>query len=191
LERIAIIMAAKGGAVGDITPGDCLDLLETSYRVFPGPARSSRHSPFFYQLLHAAGVFPAGAPPTARMFNPLFQGQLTVDQLVDRYDLACRPVRDLLVDYLRERQPAIDYKSLTALATALALWFWKDLENHHPGIDSLRLPPDVAAAWKQRIKTRTATSTDARGQAVSTTLPRAGAPDALMTVRAFYLDLAC
>jgi hypothetical protein len=29
--------------------------------------------------------------------------------MIDRYRLACRPVRDLLVAYLRERQPALDY----------------------------------------------------------------------------------
>ena len=156
IERIALIMAAKGGGVGDITPGDCLELLKYSREVFTGERpRSNRHSPFFYQLLHAAGVFPASAPPTVRMFSTRFPGQLSAGQLVDRYDLACRPIRDLLVDYLRERQPGIDYKTLTGLATALALRFWKDLENHHPGISSLRLLPDVAAAWKQRVQTRT------------------------------------
>ena len=67
------------------------------------------------------------------MISTRFPGQLTVEQLVDRYDLACRPVRDLLVDYLRERQPGIDYSTLTGLATTLALWFWKDLENPSPG----------------------------------------------------------
>ncbi|MGI8312866.1 hypothetical protein [Saccharopolyspora hattusasensis] len=122
LERVAIILAAKGGQVRDITPGDCLELLETSYRVFPGPITSSRHSPFFYQLLHAVGVFSPEAPPTVRMFNPRFQGQLSAEQLIDRYQLACRPVRDLLVDYLRERQPSVDYNTLTGLATALGLW---------------------------------------------------------------------
>ena len=123
IEKVALIMAAKGQLVAGITVGDCLELVRTSREVFPGPSRSTRHSPFFYQLLHAAGVFPADAPPTVRMFNSLFTGQLTVEQMVDRYDLACRPVRDLLVDYLRERQPGIDYNTLTSLATALALWF--------------------------------------------------------------------
>ncbi|OLZ65555.1 hypothetical protein AV521_31355 [Streptomyces sp. IMTB 2501] len=101
-----------------------------------------------------------------------------------------RPVRDLLVDYLRERQPSVDYNTLTSLATALALWFWKDLENHHPGIDSLRLAPDVAAAWKRRLQTRTVRTTNERGDVVETTVERATASDTLMTVRAFYLDLA-
>ena len=188
MEKVAFIMAAKGGMVADITVGDCLELVRTSRDVFPGPSRSTRHSPFFYQMLHAAGVFPARAPPTVRMFNSLFTGQLTVEQMVDRYDLACRPVRDLLVDYLRERQPGIDYNTLTSLATTLALWFWKDLENHHPGISSLRLPPDIAAAWKQRIRIKTVRR--APGGQGETTEERKGAADILITVRAFYLDLS-
>ncbi|MEW1779525.1 hypothetical protein [Streptomyces sp. NPDC086777] len=97
IEKIALIMAAKGGTVVDVTPGDCLELLKTSREVFPGPAKSTRHSPFFYQLLHSLGVFPADAPSSVRMFSTRFPGQLAVEQLVDRYDLACRPVRDLLV----------------------------------------------------------------------------------------------
>ena len=75
-------------------------------------------------------------------------------ELVDRYQLHCRPVRDLIVDYLAERQPAMDYTSLKNLAYYLAQRFWADLEHHHPGIDSLHLPREVAAAWKQRQRTK-------------------------------------
>ena len=164
--------------------------MRVSREVFPGPPRSCRHSPVFYQLLHSTGVLPADAPPTVRMFSPVFAGQMRVEQLVDRYQVVCRPVRDLLVDYLRERQPAIDYNTLTTLATTLVLWFWKDLERHHPGIDSLRLTPEVAAAWKQRIRTRVVRSRSADGQIIETTVERDSATDALTTVRCFYLDLA-
>jgi hypothetical protein len=162
IEKVALIMAAKGGAVCDITVGDCLELLRTAREVFPGPMRPCRHSPAFYQLLHSIGTFPADAPSTVRMFSRTFGGRLTVEQLVDRYQLASRPVRDLLVDYLRERQPGIDYNTLTGLATSLGLWFWKDLERHHPGIDSLQLSPETAAGWKQRIRTRVAGSSGLR-----------------------------
>ena len=144
IERVALIMAAKGGLVADITPGDCMELLDCSRAVF-GDGNRNRHSPFFYQLLHTAGIFPPGAPATVRTIGAKFAGQLSVEQLVDRHDLACRPVRDLLVDYLRERQPGIDYSTLIKLVTTLVPCFWKDLEAHHPGIDSLRLPPDIAA----------------------------------------------
>ena len=156
------------------------------WRAMPPPALL----PISVILLHSIGNFPADAPPTVRMFSPLFAGRLPVEQLVDRYQLASRPIRDLLVDYLRERQPAIDYNTLTALATALTLWFWKDLERHHPGIDSLRLSPETAAAWKQRIRTRVVRSTNESGETVETTVERDGAADVLMTVRSFYLDLA-
>ena len=113
LERVAAIMAAKGGPVAAITPGDCVELLGCCQSVL---AAGPRTNPFFYQLLHAAGAFPTGAPPTVRMLSARFAGQLTVEQMIDRYDLACRPVRDLLVDYLRERQPGIDYSSLVGMA---------------------------------------------------------------------------
>jgi integrase len=186
IEKVALIMAAKGGTVADITVGDCLELVKTSRDVFPGPVRS-QHSSFFYQMLHAAGIFPDGAPPTVRMFSSLFTGQLTVEQMVDRYDLACRPIRDLLVDYLRERQPGIDYHTLACLATTLVRGFWKDLEIHHPGISSLRLPPDIAAAWKQRIQVKPVRGTAGQDGA---TEERRSASHILILVRAFYLDLS-
>jgi hypothetical protein len=186
VEKIAVIMAAKGGLVADITPGDCIELLGACARAFTGKGQINRHSPFLYELLHAAGAFPPGAPPTVRMISALFPGQSSVEDLVDRYDLACRPVRDLLVDYLRERQPGIDYGSLVGLVNALVLRFWKDLETHHPGIASLRLPPDVAAAWKSRLRTRTVRAPGGGEQ----TVDRRSADGILFAVRAFYLDLA-
>ena len=125
------------------------------------------------------------------MFNPNFQGQLTAEQLVDRYGLACRPVRDLLADYLRERQPAVDYATLRGLSTVLAGAFWKDLENHHPGIDSLRLAPDIAAAWRERLQTKAARAPDGpSGAAAGSREPRLSAADYLIRVRGFYLDIA-
>ena len=183
--RIAYILAAKGGTIRDITVGDALELVEVadSYR------RGSQDL-FFYQLLHAMGVFGADAPPTVRLFSPMYHGQLSVEQLIDRYHLACRPVRDLLVDYLRERQCGVDYATLTTLANHLGLRFWKDLEAHHRGIASLRLAPDVAAAWKQRTLTKTIRSKSPHGDLVEITAPRKDVASCLTTVRAFYLDIA-
>ena len=90
---------------------------------------------------------PASAPPR---------------RLIDRYQLPCRPIRDLLVDYLRERQPALDYASLDSSPAELGM-FWADLEAHHPGIDSLHLSAEVAGAWKQRMRTKPKTVTTADG----------------------------
>jgi hypothetical protein len=63
------------------------------------------------------------------------QGQHRTSHLVDRYQITCRPVRDLLVRYLEERRPSMDYASLATLATLLARTFWADIDKHHPGID--------------------------------------------------------
>ena len=108
--------------------------------------------------------------------------------MTGRHQLACRPIRDLLVDYLRERQPAIDYASLEQLGRRLGM-FWADLEAHHPGIDSLHLSTEVADAWKQRMRTKPQTITTATGKTVIDA-ERICHREFLTPVRAFYLDLA-
>lgn len=99
-------------------------------------------------------------------------------------------MRDLLVDYLRERQPSMDYASLHKLSYTLGRLFWRDLEIHHPGIASLHLPTEAATAWKQRITTKTVRTTLEGGQPGARSAPRINAADHVMTVRAFYLDLS-
>ena len=118
------------------------------------------------------------------------RGQPGCEQLIDRYRIACRPVRDVLVDYLRERQPSVDFSTLQHLAYLLGKLFWADLEAHHPGIDSLKLPREIAAAWKQRVMTRTRTTTGPDGEQIKLTEPRLDGRSVLTAVRAFYLDLA-
>ena len=183
LNRITFILAAKGGTVRDITVGDCIELVETAYQF--GRHGTGGESAYFYQLLHAIGAFPTGAPTTVRMISTVRRGQDTPEGLIDRYDLACRPVRDLLVDYLRERQSTLAYTSFLRLASHLGRLFWKDLEEHHPGINSLDLPPDVAVAWKQRVRTR-----PAGGTAGNARVARSDVHPVLGNVRALYLDIA-
>src|SRR4030095_5935954 len=89
----------------------------------------------------------------------------------------------LLVEYLAERAPELDHTSLRSIARNLCRLFWRDLETHHPGIDSLRLAPEVAQAWKQRL----AHIRDADGQPVR---PRVNYRSELVFVRAFYEDIA-
>jgi hypothetical protein len=76
------------------------------------------------------------------------EGRRSVEQIVDGYGIQCQPLRDLLVEYLTERAPDLDHTSLRSDARNLCRLFWRDLEIHHPGIDSLRLAPEVAQAWK-------------------------------------------
>ena len=185
LRRTAEIIAAKGGMVADITVGDVLELMDREAEHFTCPTRDHK---VFYRMLREMGIFGDDAPERLRAFRTA--GQLTPEELVDRYHLQCRPVRDLIVDYLRERQPAVDYTSLKMLSYYLAQRFWADLEEHHPGIDSLHLPAEVADAWKQRQRTKPQIITAPDGERTVITAERIGYRQCLTPVRAFYLDLS-
>jgi len=183
LFRTAVIVAAKGGRLADITIGDVVEILDLELDL-RGQTRSGAAT---FRMLRELGIFGAGVP-TLREIRSL--GQLSVEELVDRYPISCRPIRDLLVEYLKERQPAIDHVTLRGITYQLSRCFWLDLEQHHPGIDSLRLPREVANAWKQRLRTRTKTTTTHTGEKVEVEVERLSYLDTLAGVRAFYLDLA-
>ena len=183
--RAALIVAAKGGTLYDITVGDVVELLDA--QIARGASPPSERM-LLYRLLYEMGIFAPGAPATLRALRTA--GQRSPEEMIDRYHLACRPVRDLLVDYLRERQPALDYSSLEALATVLGKLFWSDLEHHHPGIDSLHLSAEVSGAWKLRLRTFTKTATTKGGEKTQVIVERINYRECLTPVRAFYLDLA-
>jgi integrase-like protein len=189
LTRIGVIMAAKGGPAAAVRVGDCAELLQAAARLrVTSGSEAHAHGPLFYQLLRSHGLLGEDAPAAIEMFSG--RGQPTCEQLIDRYKIACAPVRDVLVDYLHERQPSVDFSTLQRFAYLLGKLFWADLEVHHPGIDSLKLPRDVAAAWKQRVMTRTRTTTGAGGEPVTLTSARLDGRSVLSAVRAFYLDIA-
>jgi hypothetical protein len=187
LDRIAIIMAAKGGGITDITVGDCVELLDVAARTLTA-ADGHPRSPFFYQLLRTWGAFGDDAPAAMRVFSG--RGQPTCDQLIDRYHIVCQPVRDVLVGYLAEQRLSMDFSSLQRLAYLLGKLFWADLEAHHPGIETLKLPRDIAAAWKRRVMTKTRTRPGPGGEPAATVSARLDGRSALTAVRAFYLDIA-
>ena len=182
LFRSAVIVAAKGGMLADINVGDVLEILDTEYEV-RGRADSASAT---FRMLREAAVLDANTP-TLQQIRSL--GQRSPAQLVDRYPIACRPIRDLLIAYLAERQPAIDYATLVGLAYHLVRCFWCDLEQHHPGIDSLRLTREVAGGWKRRLRTKT-TTVIRDDERIEVESERLGYLDTLATVRAFYLDVA-
>ena len=181
--RVAVIAAAKGGVLADITVGDVLEALEAEV-----PLRAKQHAgPATFLVLRQMGIFGPDVPTLREIRS---SGQRAVEELVDRYQVACRPVRDLIVGYLKERRPAVDYATLVARSYQLVRCFWADLEHHHPGIDSLALPREVAAAWKQRLRTRTTTTTAVTGERTMAVVERLSYLDTLASVRGFYLDLA-
>ena len=178
LNKITWIVVRKGGLVRDITVGDCVELT-TALREHH--FRGSAGRPLFYAMLKKTGVLPAAAPERLRVLR--LDGRRSVEQIVDAYGIECRPVRELLVEYLTERSPELDHTSLRSVARNLCRLFWRDLEIHHPGIESLRLPAEVAQAWKQRL----AHIRDTDGRPVRA---RVNYRSELVFVRAFYEDIA-
>ena len=124
--------------------------------------RDAASLPMAYELLKSIGGLP-GAPPTWQQARS--RGQMTVAELVDRYPIACRPVRDVLVHYLTERAAALDYGSLhTQVADAGRLVLGR------PGTP----PPrhrQPAAASRGRARMETADPGAAR-RAAAPQLPR-------------------
>ena len=174
-----MILAAKGGTIADITIGDFLEEIETELDL-RGHVRSGSTS---FKVLRDLGVFGDGVPTLHELRSA---GRRSVEELVDRYPIASRSVRAAIIEYLKERQPSMDYSSLRNRSYVLARCFWSDLEAHHPGIDSLRLDAEVASAWKQRLRTRPPRSAAAARDSVE----RLSYLEVLAAVRAFYLDVA-
>ena len=108
-------------------------------------------------------------------------GQKTVTQLVGNYPIRSDRVRGLLIAYLTERSLTVDYSTLRSLVIDLCPLFWLAVESIAPGIDTIDLPPGVAAAWKEQLRWRSLPD----GQRV----PRRNAMNVLMAVRGFYADL--
>jgi integrase len=176
LNSVTWIMMRKGGLVQDVTIGDCLELRDAL-----SANDSSCSGAQSYLLLARAGIFGPNPPP--RLQNVIVRSQRTPAELVDQYAITNAPIRELLVDYISELVAGRDYTTMASVARDLAKLFWKDLENHHPGIDSLNLPPAVAAAWKERSRF----VWDRDGRQLR---PRASNTALLLSVRALYRDLA-
>jgi hypothetical protein len=178
MNKLTWMVISKGGGVADITVGDCVELtaaLEEHH------FRGSAGRPLFYAVLKESGILPAAAPPRLRALR--IEGRPSIEQVIDKYGIECRPIRDLMVEYLTERAPDLDHTSLRSIARNLCRLFWRDLELHHPGIDSLHLAPEVAQAWKERL----AYIRDTDGNPIR---PRVNFRSELVFVKAFYEDIA-
>lgn len=173
-KHLTRILVHNGGTLADITVADCREAFaaQLGYAV-------QKRTLWYWLLLHA-GALDADAPRDAHSL--MKTGQRTVTELVDGYRVESVEVRAVLIDYLHERQAVLDYTSLAALASKLVLLFWRDLELHHPGIDTLRLDDDTARGWKERLRV-VVHGKQRVGQ-------RREDPNAiLIAVRAFYTDI--
>lgn len=118
----------------------------------------------------------------ATLMDAVRFGQSSTTEIVDSFDVRSTNVRAVLIRYLDERRPGLDYSSLTNLAGRLVGSFWCDIEDHHPGIDTLHLPDDVVEQWKHRLKSAPVKNRN-------TARCFENYVGILTTVRAFYLDI--
>lgn len=139
----------------------------------------NRREHLAWELLVALGPF-AGEPVTLRAAWSAKGNtrQHSVETLVDRYGVPPGGVRDLLVEYLRELKPSMDYGSLEGWAYRLVRLFWWEVLQINPAQTDLRLAPAVATQWRERL----AVTSDGR--------PRGEVHSVLFAVRGMYRDLA-
>ncbi|WP_433020058.1 tyrosine-type recombinase/integrase [Kribbella sp. CA-294648] len=147
------------------------DVVKTSGR--------SRREHLAWELLVALGPF-AEEPVTLRAAWSAKGNsrQHSVETLVDRYGVPSGGVRDLLVDYLRELKPSMDYSSLEGWAYRLVRLFWWEVLQINPSQADLHLTAETTMQWRERL----AVTTNGR--------PRREIHSILFAVRGMYRDLA-
>ncbi|MDQ0958314.1 hypothetical protein QFZ66_002192 [Streptomyces sp. B4I13] len=174
LRLISSIILHTGRDLDQLTAEDIFYLRARARRE-NGETYVGTHSA--WDLLRGAGVIQS----KDTLKDALRHGQRPTAELVDSYNIQSTQIRNVLVRYLEERRPGVDYGTFRGLVSELAGLFWADIETHHPGIDTLRIPDDVIDGWKQRLMTYT----DKSGQVRE----RRSRIDVMMRIRGFYLDI--
>ncbi|MEV4237061.1 site-specific integrase [Nocardia sp. NPDC049737] len=174
VKSLAKIVLHTGKPITDLEPDDLFEL--RAWSLAHGRSAVGLHG--VWEVVVGVGALPFGSSLRAA----LREGQRPTAELVDRYRLRPGPVRDLLIRYLDERRPALDYNTFRSLLGVLVGTFWADIERHHPSLDTIDLPAEVAEQWKQRLQT-------CRGRKGPTARSVSDQFSVKIKVRAFYLDL--
>lgn len=135
-----------GKTLSELTCTDLLDYRQACIDA-KGPGTNISWATAYY-CGRAAGLFGDGPEEFQAL---LTTRQLSPAEIVDRHKIVSPSMRALLTQYLAERRPNLDYTSFSQLAHRLCRLFWRDIETHHPGIDSHRLSRKQIEAWKARV----------------------------------------
>jgi hypothetical protein len=176
VKTVTKMVVHTGKDLDELTADDVLGLRSWCLRELGGT-----HQGVALAWVLLRGIADLGSAATLQEAVRL--GQRPTIEIVDRYGLRDSNVRKVLLRYLDERRPGMDHNSFQNLAAVLAGVFWADIERHHPELDTLHLPSDVAEAWKQRA--RTIPGADGTGRERGSL----GYFQVLIRVRAFYLDI--
>ncbi|MFJ4585076.1 hypothetical protein [Streptomyces echinatus] len=141
LRVISAIILHTGRDLEELTGEDIFHLRAVARRD-RGEAYVGTHPA--WDLLRGIGVIDS----KDTLKDALRHGQRPTAELVDAYNLQSTLIRNMLVRYLEERRPGVDYGTFRGLVSELAGVFWADIEAHHPGIDTLRLPRTWSTAGR-------------------------------------------
>ncbi|MCX5124343.1 site-specific integrase [Streptomyces sp. NBC_00347] len=148
-------LTTQGIALQDLTPSALLHYSLESKRLGVTHGANKNTNRFAalgaWQVLHRMGHFPPETPPTLRTF--VYSGQRTIEEMVDRYAIQNRGVRQLLIDYLTRRRAETDYVTVEGLARNLAKHFWAKIEELSPGHPDLSLGHDLYDQWRAELQT--------------------------------------
>ncbi|MEV5528101.1 tyrosine-type recombinase/integrase [Streptomyces prunicolor] len=178
---VCCLLTVQDIALSDLTPEAMLHHGHETRRIRSSVLRPGKKDANLFpgraawEILHTAGHFPSSAPATMR--EALHRGQQSVEQLVDRYPIRNRAVRQLLLDYCTRRRADTDYSTLVNLVLAVVHHFWEKIERINPDQADLRIAPEVYETWRQMITTKDDGTT------------RAGQDSIVIGVRSFYYDL--
>jgi len=172
---ISKIVLRTGRDVDQLNADDLLTYRAYAYR--GGRSDDAPGVHLAWSVLH--GIAELGQHSTLR--EALWLGQRPTHELVDAHRIHSPNVREVLIKYLDERRPALDYTSFQSLIGILVGVFWSDIELHHADLDTLHLPDEVAQSWKERIRVVTTADGETR--------PRENRLAVLICIRGFYRDL--
>ncbi|MFE3111467.1 hypothetical protein ACFXKJ_24525 [Kitasatospora indigofera] len=108
LYDVCCLLTVQGIALGDLTPESLLHHGHETRKVRSSVLRQGKKDANLFpgraawQVLHDMGHFPPSVPATMR--QALHRGQQSVEELVDRYPIRNREVRELLLDYCVRRR---------------------------------------------------------------------------------------
>ncbi|MFF7364286.1 hypothetical protein [Streptomyces sp. NPDC008125] len=181
LYDVCCLLTVQDIALADLTPESLLHHAHETRKVRSSVLRQGKKDANLFpgraawQVLHDMGHFPPAVPATMR--QALHRGQQSVEELVDRYPIRNRAVRELLLDYCTRRRADTDYATLVNLVLAVVHHFWEKIERINPDQADLRIDPKVYQTWRQMITVK------------DDGTPRAGQDGIVISVRSFYYDL--
>lgn len=161
------VLAHNGVPVYDLRPEHLLGYRE--YQTNRGQKPDGLT--YVWSMLKDFGIFDNSIPGLLEL---VAVKRPDIDEMVDSYGIRSQRVRDMLVRYLKIREPGVDYSTLRWMVYELVKNFWLDIEAHNPEAQNLGISFEEGRAWLSRFM---------QG-------PLVGKHRTLFIVRGLYLDIA-